>query len=49
VTHWSSRRLADWLAREKKLQVSHDSITRACQVLCVSRGLPVLVVAGCCA
>jgi len=28
VTHWSSRRLADWLRRAKGLQVSHDSITR---------------------
>src|SRR5260221_7479359 len=26
VTHWSARRLADWLARNKKIQVSHDSI-----------------------
>jgi transposase len=25
VTHWSERRLADWL-RSKKLQVSHDSV-----------------------
>ena len=28
VTHWSSRRLADWLRRSQKLRVSHDSITR---------------------
>src|ERR1700685_4633783 len=28
VTHWSSRRLAGWLRRNKKLEVSHDSITR---------------------
>ena len=28
VTHWSARRLADWLRRSKKLQVSHDSIAR---------------------
>jgi transposase len=28
VTHWSSRRLAVWLRRNKKLEVSHDSITR---------------------
>jgi transposase len=28
VTHWSSRRLADWLARSKKITVSHDSISR---------------------
>jgi len=24
VTHWSSRRLADWLRRNKQLAVSHD-------------------------
>ncbi len=28
VTHWSSRRLADWLRRNKKITVSHDSISR---------------------
>jgi transposase len=28
VTHWSARRLADWLARNKKITVSHDSIVR---------------------
>jgi transposase len=28
ITHWSARRLADWLRRARKLQVSHDSITR---------------------
>src|SRR5258706_6766684 len=28
ITHWSSRRLADWLARSKKITVSHDSIVR---------------------
>ena len=28
VTHWSARRLADWLKRSRKLQVSHDSIAR---------------------
>jgi len=27
VRHWSSRRLADWLARDRGLSVSHDSIT----------------------
>jgi transposase len=27
VTHWSSRRLADWLGRKKKIAVSHDSIS----------------------
>jgi transposase len=28
ITHWSARRLADWLARSRKLQVSHDSVVR---------------------
>jgi transposase len=28
VTHWSARRLADWLHRTLKLTVSHDSIIR---------------------
>ena len=28
VTHWSSRRLADWLRRTRRITVSHDSITR---------------------
>src|SRR5258706_6594858 len=28
ITHWSSRRLADWLARTRKITVSHDSIVR---------------------
>src|SRR5580704_3499879 len=27
VTHWSSRRLADWLRRSRKISISHDSIT----------------------
>jgi transposase len=27
VTHWSSRRLADWLHQAKEISVSHDSIT----------------------
>ena len=27
VTHWSSRRLADWLAQARGIRVSHDSIT----------------------
>jgi transposase len=35
VTHWSSRRLADWLRRTKKLQVSHDSITRLWRKFCL--------------
>ena len=28
VTHWSSRRLADWLRRTRKIEVSHDSVSR---------------------
>jgi transposase len=35
VTHWSSRRLADWLRRKKKLDVSHDSITRLWRRFCL--------------
>ncbi len=35
VTHWSSRRLADWLRRKKKLEVSHDSITRLWRRFCL--------------
>ncbi|HEX7993775.1 MAG TPA: IS630 family transposase, partial [Streptosporangiaceae bacterium] len=35
VTHWSARRLADWLAREKKIQVSHDSIVRLWRRFCL--------------
>jgi len=32
ITHRSSRRLADWLGRSRKIPVSHDSITRVwCQ------------------
>ena len=27
VTHWSSRRLADWLRQAREISVSHDSIT----------------------
>ena len=34
-THWSARRLADWLRREKKLVVSHDSITRLWRRFCL--------------
>jgi hypothetical protein len=26
VTHWSARRLADWLARHRGIRVSHDRI-----------------------
>jgi transposase len=35
VTHWSSRRLADWLRRTSKLQVSHDSISRLWRRFCL--------------
>ena len=35
VTHWSSRRLADWLRRSRKLQVSHDSIARLWRRFCL--------------
>ncbi len=28
VTHWSARRLADWLRRTKGIKASHDTITR---------------------
>jgi len=35
VTHWSSRRLADWLRRVKGLDVSHDSIARLWRRFCL--------------
>ena len=35
VTHWSSRRLADWLRRAKGIEVSHDSITRLWRKFCL--------------
>lgn len=35
LTHWSARRLAAWLAREKKIQVSHDSIARLWRRFCL--------------
>ncbi len=35
ITHWSSRRLAGWLAREKKIKVSHDSISRLWRRFCL--------------
>jgi hypothetical protein len=35
VTHWSSRRLADWLRRKKKIAVSHDSVTRLWRRFCL--------------
>ena len=36
VTHWSARRLADWLARTRKIQVSHDSVVRLWRRFCLS-------------
>jgi transposase len=36
MTHWSSRRLADWLCRAKGLQVSHDSIARLWRRFCLA-------------
>ena len=36
VTHWSSRRLAQWLARNKKIAVSHDSIARLWRRFCLA-------------
>jgi transposase len=36
ITHWSARRLAAWLAREQKLKVSHDSITRVWRRFCLA-------------
>jgi transposase len=35
VTHWSSRRLADWLRQTKKITVSHDSISRLWRKFCL--------------
>src|SRR5215472_11601198 len=35
VTHWSSRRLADWLRRAKGIEVSHDSIARLWRPFCL--------------
>jgi transposase len=35
VTHWSARRLADWLRSARKLEVSHDSITRVWRRFCL--------------
>jgi len=35
VTHWSSRRLADWLRRTRKITVSHDSISRLWRKFCL--------------
>jgi len=36
VTHWSARRLADWLRRNKKIKVSHDSIARLWRRFCLA-------------
>ena len=34
ITHWSSRRLADWLRRSGQLPVSHDSVIRVWHRFC---------------
>lgn len=36
VTHWSARRLADWLWRSKTIAVSHDSIARLWWRFCLA-------------
>ena len=36
ITHWSARRLADWLARTRRISVSHDSITRLWRRFCLA-------------
>lgn len=35
MTHWSARRLADWLARERGIRVSHDSIAALWRRFCL--------------
>jgi transposase len=35
VTHWSARRLADWLARHRGIVVSHDSIAALWRRFCL--------------
>jgi transposase len=35
VTHWSSRRLADWLRRAKGISVSHDSVSGLWRKFCL--------------
>src|SRR5215472_9756103 len=35
VTHWSSRRLADWLRQARDISVSHDSITVLWRKFCL--------------
>ena len=36
ITHWSSRRLADWLRRSGQLPVSHDSVIRVWRRFCLA-------------
>jgi transposase len=36
VTHWSSRRLADWLRQAREISVSHDSITVLWRRFCLA-------------
>jgi transposase len=36
VTHWSSRRLADWLVQARGISVSHDSITVLWRKFCLA-------------
>jgi transposase len=36
VTHWSSRRLAGWLRRTRRVSVSHDSIARLWRRFCLA-------------
>jgi transposase len=35
ITHWSARRLAAWLRKTKKIQVSHDSVARLWRRFCL--------------
>jgi transposase len=35
VTHWSARRLADWLGRHRGIRVSHDSIAALWRKFCL--------------
>src|SRR5580704_16241185 len=36
VTHWSSRRLADWLGRDRGISISHDSVTVLWRKFCLA-------------
>jgi transposase len=36
VTHWSSRRLADWLRQARGISVSHDSVTVLWRKFCLA-------------